>query len=89
MLPVRCYTCNSVVAHMHDEYERRTAHQGEPAGEVLDALHVRRLCCRRMFLGYVNLLRDQIKFGNVDMTLDRGGTVLKRHVAFERCVSCD
>ena len=47
------------------------------------------MCCRRMFLGYVDIISDQLDNGNVDVALDRGGTVLQRRATHTRVVGCD
>lgn len=88
MFPVRCYTCNAVVADRAQAYAR-LLHDGSSEREAFDALDIARMCCRRMFLGHVDLTSDLLRFPNVDMTLDEGGTVLHRHVRTERTVSCD
>jgi DNA-directed RNA polymerase subunit N len=49
--PVRCFTCGSVVADLYEEYVKK-AEQDGPA-KALDALGVKRYCCRRMFLSHV------------------------------------
>lgn len=77
MFPVRCYTCNAVLAHLY------------PLQDTLDAVGAHRLCCRRMFLGYVDLTTDQMRQPNVDTPLDDGGTVLLRRAVAPRTVSCD
>ena len=77
MFPVRCYTCNTVIAHLHPAYVAAQRSEGNLA-EALRALGVQRMCCRRMFLGYVDLTADQLEHGNVDVSLDEGGTVLRR-----------
>ena len=59
MLPVRCYTCNSVIAHRHAEYVARTS-SGETRADALAAIGIARLCCRRMFLGYVDLTTELV-----------------------------
>jgi hypothetical protein len=69
MFPVRCYTCNAVLA------------QNPPQP-------VHRICCRRMFLGYVDLTTDQVQYGNVDVEL-APGVILRRKVVHTRVVSCD
>ena len=88
MFPVRCYTCNALLAHIHRIYER-DVHAGMSEADALATHKVERMCCRRMFLGYVDITREIIEFPNVDMVLDESGTVLKREVRFERTVSCD
>ena len=56
---------------------------------VMEDLHVHRMCCRRMFLGHVDLVRDQVQHPNMDVSLDRGGTILRRVVVGSRRVDCD
>lgn len=88
MFPVRCFTCNAVVGALHPEYERRVI-SGQAAGPVLDEMKVARMCCRRMFLGHVDLVANQIEYGHVDVKLDDAGTLLRRRVHATREVSCD
>jgi DNA-directed RNA polymerase subunit N (RpoN/RPB10) len=88
LFPVRCYTCNTVLAHLHPEYDRKVK-SGEHAHTALGHLNVHRMCCRRMFLGYVDIISDQLHNGNVDIALDRGGTVLQRRATHTRMVGCD
>ena len=88
MFPIRCYTCNALLAHLHIQMEAMTR-EGATCAQCLDSFGVDRLCCRRMFLGYVDLTEDLIRFPNKDVVLDDSGTVLKRHVNTVRVVSCD
>lgn len=89
MFPVRCYTCNTVLAHLHPRYRRAVHEEGCAPVTVFDTLGVHRLCCRRMFLGYVELTDDQMQHPNVDTVLDGGGTVLLRTARAARTVACD
>ena len=93
MLPVRCYTCNAVLAHKHAEYVARTTREEETMRDTpavaLDLLEVRRMCCRRMFLGYVDLTTQQMRYPNLDRALDGEGTLLRRESRAEHVVSCD
>lgn len=43
--PVRCFTCGKVVCHLHDQH-RRLMQQGMTAQQAMDALGLRRECCR-------------------------------------------
>lgn len=61
LIPVRCFTCGSVVADRHAEYKERTA-KGEDAGKVLDSLGITRYCCRRMLLTSVETIKQIIPF---------------------------
>ena len=86
LFPVRCYTCNAVLAHLHPEYERVVL-AGDHPRDLLRTIP--RMCCRRMFLGYVDLISDQKHHGNVDLVLDASGTILRRHARTARTVTCD
>ena len=72
MLPVRCYTCNDVIAHKHREFEMRKMN-GEKEKNIFKDLFIDRMCCRRMFLGYVDLMSDLKQFSNKDMQVDAVG----------------
>ncbi|OUU49686.1 MAG: hypothetical protein CBC12_07180 [Candidatus Puniceispirillum sp. TMED52] len=87
MFPIRCYTCNTVLAGVHRDYENFI----HANGTTLDAfkhLNIERMCCRRMFLGYVNITEDLINYPAVDQPLDEAGTVLCRKVKITRTLSC-
>lgn len=88
MFPIRCYTCNSVIGQKHTRYDRMLSDGMHPK-KALESLRISNMCCRRMFLGHTNLFDEQIRFGNVDIAIDGGETVIERHVTFERTVSCD
>ena len=86
MLPVRCYTCNALIADKpYAEHVQRAA---SPA-EALARCAVHRTCCRRMLLGFVDVTRELLAHPNKDCILDEGGTVLHRFVRATRTVSCD
>ena len=89
MFPVRCYTCNAVLAQHAPEYVARTNVGGDTAAAVLADLGIRRMCCRRMFLGYVDTTTDMLRYPNVDLVMDGGATVLRRNVRFAREAPCD
>ena len=88
MFPVRCYTCNATLAHRHPAYVKGMR-EGHTAADMLESLGVARMCCRRMFLGHVDLVGQQMHLGNVDVDMDAGGTVLKRYCKGVRTVSTD
>lgn len=62
LFPVRCFTCGKVVAEWYDKYAEKVK-AGESPAKVLDELGMDRYCCRRMFLGYVDVADDVIKHG--------------------------
>ncbi len=62
MIPVRCFTCGSVISDKYEEY-RDSVKTGEKPAEVLDRLGIKRYCCRRMFLAHVEVVDEIIQHG--------------------------
>ena len=61
--PVRCFTCNFVVGKYEEKYFTRLS-EGESPKDILDSLNIKRYCCRRMYLAYVNTIDQLILFEN-------------------------
>lgn len=61
IIPVRCLTCGKPIGHLYEEYKKRVE-SGEESGKVLDSLGVKRFCCRQLFLGHVDLLKEIAQF---------------------------
>ena len=89
MFPVRCYTCNVIIAQLYPDYVAR-CRRGENVGDVLNDMNVDMMCCRRMFISHVEgLTVSQMEYPNEDKVMDRGGTVLYRRCSGEHDMSCD
>lgn len=68
IIPVRCFTCGTVISPLYEEYKRRCDEYAKAiaAGEkpretpqqILDELNVGRYCCRRMIISHIDLLRE-------------------------------
>ena len=50
MIPVRCFTCNKVIANKWETYQY-LKRQNVPIPEIYKILKIRRFCCKRMFCG--------------------------------------
>lgn len=61
IIPVRCFTCGKVVGQLWEDYQKRIA-KGEDGGKVLTELGLKRYCCRQLFLGHVDLLKEVSQF---------------------------
>ncbi|MBU5537300.1 MAG: DNA-directed RNA polymerase subunit N [Candidatus Aenigmatarchaeota archaeon] len=57
IVPVRCFSCGKPIGHLWESYIQRTQ-KGEPAGKVMDSLGLKRYCCRQVFMGHVDLLKE-------------------------------
>lgn len=55
MIPVRCFTCGTVVGEHWDTFVNRTE-QGEDPAAVLDDIGLERHCCRRMIVSHKDLV---------------------------------
>jgi DNA-directed RNA polymerase subunit N len=61
IVPVRCFTCGKPIGHLWEDYIKRSE-SGEDRGKVLDDLKLKRYCCRQMFMGHVDLMKEVSKF---------------------------
>ena len=61
MIPVRCFTCGALIGDKWETFAKRVA-DGENPGEVLDALNVKRYCCRRMLLSNVEVIDEVLRY---------------------------
>jgi DNA-directed RNA polymerase subunit N len=49
------------LGHLWEEYSKKVKDGKDPA-EVLDSLDIERYCCRRMFLGHVEVMDKIVKY---------------------------
>jgi DNA-directed RNA polymerase subunit N len=61
IIPVRCFSCGKVVGHLWEDYKKRVD-AGEDAAKVMNELGLKRYCCRQLFLGHVDLLKEVAQF---------------------------
>ena len=61
IIPVRCFTCGKPIGQSWEEYNKRTG-AGEDRGKVLDSLGLKRHCCRQVFMGHVDLMKEISQF---------------------------
>ena len=61
IIPIRCFSCGKPIAYLWQDYKERVA-KGEDRKTVLDDLGLERYCCRAIFLGQVDLLKDVARF---------------------------
>ena len=61
IIPVRCFTCGTLIADKWDEFVKRIDEGDEPQ-KILDDLNVKRWCCRRMLVSHTDLIEDFLPF---------------------------
>ena len=61
LIPVRAGSCGKVIAQKDSE-DKESIALGEDAQIVLDKLEIERYCCRRLFVGNVDLIDEVAPF---------------------------
>ncbi|MAS00826.1 MAG: DNA-directed RNA polymerase subunit N [Euryarchaeota archaeon] len=61
LIPVRCWSCGKVIAHKYAQYKEALDNDGD-TNKVLDDAGITRYCCRRMFVGHIDLLDEVAPF---------------------------
>lgn len=61
LIPVRCWSCGKVIAHVYEQYKQAVSDGGDPQ-KALDDVGLERYCCRRMFVAHVDLIDEIAPF---------------------------
>ncbi|XP_071831178.1 uncharacterized protein [Apostichopus japonicus] len=65
IIPIRCFTCGKVIGSKWEAYLGLL--QAEyTEGDALDALGLKRYCCRRMLLSHVDLIEKLLNYAPLD-----------------------
>ncbi len=62
IIPVRCFTCGTVIGEVYEKFLLRVE-MGEKPDEVLDTLGLDRFCCRKMIVAHADLIDEVIPYG--------------------------
>ncbi|KAI0338959.1 hypothetical protein BDW22DRAFT_1381536 [Trametopsis cervina] len=69
IIPVRCFSCGKVVGDKWVEYTQMIKEM--PEGDALNALQLKRYCCRRMVLTHVDLIEKLLQYNPNDRPKDK------------------
>ena len=61
IIPVRCFSCGGVIAHKWEDFKQLLA-DGKTDAEALDEVGLKRYCCRRMYVGHLDLIEEVAPF---------------------------
>ena len=61
LIPVRCFTCGKVIGNLEGPMER-LKEQGYDINEICEKLKVKRYCCKRILLSYIDLTEDLMMY---------------------------
>ncbi|KAL5118024.1 DNA-directed RNA polymerase II subunit L [Pleosporales sp. CAS-2024a] len=72
IIPIRCFSCGKVVGDLWEKYMNLLTEE-MAEGDALDAIGLKRYCCRRMILTHVDLIEKLLKY----VSSEEKGTVQK------------
>ena len=55
IIPGRCFSCNKTIGNKWEEYQSLLK-SGQTSTFAFEKLGIRRYCCKRMFLGHVDII---------------------------------
>ena len=61
IIAVRCFSCGGLIAHKWEEFNEKVD-AGIEISQALDEVGLIRYCCRRMYLGHVELISEAAPF---------------------------
>ena len=65
IIPIRCFTCGKVIGNKWEAYLGLLQAEYQE-GDALDALGLKRYCCRRMLLGHVDLIEKLLNYAPLE-----------------------
>lgn len=58
IIPIRCFTCGKLIADKWEYYCKKIDKENDDVdkGKLFDEMKIKKMCCRRHFLGHVDLI---------------------------------
>ena len=76
LFPVRCFTCGKVLSQKYEQYiEFKNA--GMPVPDIFQEIKVQKICCKRMFVGHVDVYEHMSKYDELPYKVKRTENVDK------------
>lgn len=64
IIPIRCFTCNKVIGNKWETY-KSNLESGMSISDSFKNIKVYRYCCKRMFLGQVEIIEKLLEYKNL------------------------
>jgi len=62
IIPIRCFTCGKVIAHIQNDDEGEEGSEQQPPPQPQPPPQLRRYCCKRMLLTHVPIINKLLKY---------------------------
>ncbi len=59
IIPIRCFSCAKEISSKWEKYQLLIK-QGHTEAEAMNKVGLKRYCCRRMFLGHVDINQEKV-----------------------------
>jgi DNA-directed RNA polymerase I, II, and III subunit RPABC5 len=59
IIPVRCFSCAKEISSKWEKYQDLIK-EGRTEAQALNEVGLKRYCCRRMFLGHVDINQEKV-----------------------------
>ncbi|EHS64065.1 DNA-directed RNA polymerase II subunit L [Puccinia graminis f. sp. tritici] len=71
IIPIRCFSCGKVVGHVWELFLSIIQDHGLSEGDAMDAVGLKRYCCRRMVLTHVDLIEKLLQYNPYERRVER------------------
>jgi DNA-directed RNA polymerase I, II, and III subunit RPABC5 len=62
--PIRCFSCNKVIGNKWELYKSHLE-SGMNISDTFENLYIKRYCCKRMFLGHVEIIDKLLMYSQI------------------------
>ena len=61
IVPVRCFSCGKVLGDLYEKYQEQLKNN-QSSDKVLDALGLKKYCCRRMIVSHSEVIDEFLRY---------------------------
>ena len=61
LIPIRCFTCGRITGNKWELYTQKQK-EGKTNNEIFIEMNIKKYCCKRMFLGHIDLIEKVLQY---------------------------